>query len=98
MKLNVFGFVRAVNDNLFNFVELVHAKQTGGVLACSAGLTPKTCAQRTQLDGTFQFQDLVAIEARQWNLAGANEGASVLGDICLISAGRKIPGPDHALL
>jgi hypothetical protein len=47
MKLNVLGFVGAVNDNLLNLIELMNAIQAGRVLVCGTCLTPEACAQRT---------------------------------------------------
>jgi hypothetical protein len=47
MKLNVLGFIGAVNDNLLNLIDLINAIQAGRVLVCGTCLTPEACAQRT---------------------------------------------------
>ena len=92
------GIIGAVNDNLFNLIELMHAIQAGGIFTGGAGFAAETRRQRTKLDRLFQIENLTAIKACQGNFAGSYQYAGILGDICLIASGGEITGANHALL
>ena len=85
------------NDHLLNFLKLMNAVKTLGVLAVGAGLAPETRTPRHDTARKVCFeQNFATVITGQTNFGRANQSAFVLFNVVgLVAPRRKVAGADH---